>query len=77
VALFVLFTSGIGSFEQARHESRTEICPDLDDLVVSEPANPTVAVIEPEAILRGGKGVQLHYGPVPTHQCMLYMKVCA
>jgi hypothetical protein len=64
-------------FEEASHESRIEISPDLDDLAVSEPANPAVAVIKPEAILRGGEGVQLHDGPVPTHQGVFHLQLRA
>jgi hypothetical protein len=63
--------------EEAGYEGRIQIRSDLNDLFVFEPANPTVAVVKSEAILRGSKGMQFNDGPVPAHQCMLYVQLSA
>jgi hypothetical protein len=56
--------------EKSSPQSGIEICSHLNDLVSAEPANPTVSVVEPEAILGGRKRMQFNYRPVPTHQRM-------
>jgi hypothetical protein len=62
-------------FEETSHESRIERRSDLDDLLVSEPADPTVAVVKPEAILSGGKRMQFNYGPIAAHKGVLYLQL--
>jgi hypothetical protein len=62
--------------KESSHQGGIEVRPDLNDLVAAEPANPTVPVVEPEAVLRGGEGMQFNYRPVSTHERMLHVKFC-
>jgi hypothetical protein len=70
------FPNGV-FFKEAGDQSRIQICPDLNDLVPFEPANPTVPVVKSEAILRGSEGMQFNNGPVPARQRVFYVQLRA
>ncbi len=64
-------------FEQTSNESRIEVGSYFYNPAVGESAKPAVPVIEPEPVLRGGLGMQLHHGPVFTYERMFHVQLRA
>ena len=57
--------------EQARHEGGIEICSNLHYRVIRKAADPAIAVVESETILRGRQGMKFHDSLIVLHEQML------
>ena len=57
--------------EQARHEGGIEICSNLHYRVIRKAADPAIAVVESETILRGRQGMKFYDRLIVLHEQML------
>ena len=54
--------------EQARHEGGIEICSNLHYPVIGKAADPAIAVVESETILRGRQGMKFYDRLIVLHE---------